>query len=133
MNYLVTGGTGSFGKEFIKDQLNTDRTIRNARYGDSLLNQPAKYVDNKLQDLAEKSLGLDQVKTMKDTGINRFRQAGDLLTALDNSAITSVKAENLFNPLKAHSYQDQASQNFTADASNAFGRVNADNSISIIQ
>jgi hypothetical protein len=39
----------------------------------------------------------------------------------------------LINPIKAHNYQEQASQNFTADATNAFGKINADNSISMIQ
>ena len=110
-----------------------EREVRHAQYGNSLLNLPAKTVDNKLQDLVEHSLGLNDVKTMKETGINRFRQAGDLLTSLDNSAITSVSAGNLINPVKAHSCTEQASHNFTSDASQAFGRVNPDNSISMIQ
>ena len=132
-NVYGTPYTDTFAKEKIKDQLDTEREIRNAHYGNSLLNQPAKFVDNKAQDIVEKSLGLDKVQTMKETGINRFRQAGDLLTALDNSAITSVNIGNIFNPIKAHSYTDQASQNFTASSSNAFGRINPDNSISLTQ
>ena len=121
------------GKESIKEQLNKEREIRENTYGKSLLNQPAKYVDNKIQDAVEMALGLNDVKTMKDTGINRFRQAGDILTSLDNSANTSVSVSNLINPVNAHNYQAQASQNFTADATNAFGKINADNSISMIQ
>ena len=70
---------------------------------------------------------------MKETGINRYRQAGDLLTSLDNSAITSVNSSNLINPLKAHNYQEQASHNFTSDPSQAFGKINPDNTISITQ
>jgi hypothetical protein len=123
----------ALGKESIKDQLNKEREIRENTYGKSLLNQPAKYVDNKIQDAVEMALGLNDVKTMKETGINRFRQGGDILTSLDNSAITSVNATNLINPIKAHNYQEQASQNFTADPTNAFGKINADNSISLIQ
>ena len=121
------------GKESIKEQLNKEREIRENTYGKSLLNQPAKYVDNKIQDAVEMALGLNDVKTMKETGINRYRQAGDLLTSLDNSAFTSVNPSNLINPIKAHNYQEQASQNFTADPTNAFGKINADNSISLIQ
>ena len=113
--------------------MNKEREIRENTYGKSLLNQPAKYVDNKIQDAVEMALGLNDVKTMKDTGIHRFRQAGDILTSLDNSAITSVSASHLINPIKAHNYQEQASQNFTADPTNAFGRINPDKSISIIQ
>ncbi len=113
--------------------MNKEREIREHTYGKSLLNQPAKYVDNKIQDAVEMALGLKDVKTMKETGINRYRQAGDILTSLDNSAFTSVNASNLINPHKAHNYQEQASQKFTADPTNAFGKINADNSISLIQ
>ena len=70
---------------------------------------------------------------MKDTGINRHRQAGDLLTSLDNSAITSINPSNLLNPIKAHNYQEQSSAISTADPINAFGRINPDKSISMIQ
>lgn len=132
-NVYGTPYADPLAKETIKEQLNTEREIRNKQYGDSILAQPAKFVDNKMQDLAEFSLGLSDVKTMSDTGIKRFRQAGDILTSLDNSAITTVNKENLLNPIKAHSYEEQASQNFTADQSKAFGRVNPDNSVSIIQ
>ena len=52
-----------------------------------------KGVDNKLQDLVEQSLGVNGVKTMKETGINRYRQAGDLLTSLDHSAWTSFQSD----------------------------------------
>ena len=114
----------ALGKESIKDQLNKEREIRENTYGKSLLNQPAKYVDNKIQDAVEMALGLNDVKTMKETGINRYRQAGDILTSLDNSAITSVNASNLINPIKAHNYQEQASQNFTADSTNSNSKLN---------
>ncbi len=113
--------------------MNKEQEIRENTYGTSLLNQPAKYVDNKIQDAVEMALGLNDVNTRKETGINRYRQAGDLLTSLDNSAFTSVNPSNLINPIKAHNYQEQASQNFTADPTNAFGNINADNSISMIQ
>ena len=121
------------GKESIKYQLNKEREIRENTYGKSLLNQPAKYVDNKIQDAVEMALGLNDVKTMKETGINRYRQAGDILTSLDNSAFTSVNPSNLLNPIKAHNFEEQSSHNFTADPTNAFGKINADNSISLIQ
>lgn len=123
----------AFGKETIKEQLNKEREIRDAKYGDSILNAPGKWVDNKLQDLVKQSLGVNDVKTMKETGINRYRQAGDLLTSLDNSAWTSFQSDKILNPVKAHSYKEQASQIITGDSSKAFGRVNPDNSISLIQ
>ena len=47
--------------------------------------------------------------------------------------LLSVNALNLINPLKAHDFTEQASQNFTSEPSQAFGRVNPDNSISMIQ
>ena len=49
------------GKESIKEQLNKEREIRENTYGKSLLNQPAKYVDNKIQDAVEMALGLNDV------------------------------------------------------------------------
>ena len=121
--------SGAFGKYTIKEQLNKEREIRNAKNGDSILNAPGKWVDNKLQDLVEKSLGVNDVKTMKETGINRYRQAGDLLTSLDNSAWTSFQSDKILNPVAAHSYKEQASRTVTGDSSKAFGRVNPDNSI----
>ena len=97
------------------------------------MGKAGKYYDNKIQDAVEMALGLNDVKTMKDTGINRYRQAGDLLTSLDNSAIASINPSNLLNPIKAHNYQEQASAISTADPTNAFGRINPDKSISVIQ
>ena len=122
-----------FGKEIIKDQLDQNRENINNSYGDSILGKVGEFYDNTIQDAVEMALGVNDVKTMKETGINRYRQAGDLLTSLDNSAFTSVNPSNLINPIKAHNYQEQASQNFTADSTNAFGKINADNSISLIQ
>ena len=122
-----------FAKELIKDHLNETRKGIDYRYDNSLLGRAGKYYDNKVQDAVEMALGLNDVKTMKDTGINRYRQAGDLLTSLDNSAITSIDTSNLLNPIKAHNYSQQASAISTVDPSNAYGRVNPDNSISMIQ
>ena len=69
---------------------------------------------------------------MKETGLHRYRQAGDLLTSLDNSASTSVQSDNLFNPLQAHIYKEQASHMVTGDSSKAFGRVSPDNSMPLL-
>jgi len=122
-----------FAKESIKEQMNKDREFINNKYGSSILNAPAKWIDNKFQDLAEKALGVDSVKTMQETGINRYRQAGDILTSLDNSAFTSIQADKIFNPVKAHTYTDQASQIITSDPTEAFGYINPDETISLIQ
>ena len=107
--------------------MDQNRENINNSYGDSILGKVGKFYDNKIQDAVEMALGVNDVKTMKETGINRYRQAGDLLTSLDNSAITSVNASNLINQIKAHDFTEQASQNFTSDPSQAFGRINPDN------
>ena len=73
------------------------------------------------------------MKTTKETGINRHRQAGDLLTSLDNSAWTSFQSDKILNPVAAHSYKEQASHVVTGDSSKALGRVDPDNSPSLIQ
>ena len=52
--------------------MNKEKEIRENTYGKSLLNQPAKYVDNKIQDAVEMAAGLNDVKTMKETGINIY-------------------------------------------------------------
>ncbi len=118
-----------FGKERGKDFLNEERETRNARYGDQWYNQPAKFVDNKAQDLVEKVTGMDQVKGVKETGIQRFRKAGDPISILDNSAQTSMPS----NLLTAHDYHDIAHDHFTANPSNAYGYVTPDGKTALFQ
>jgi hypothetical protein len=117
------------GKERAKDFLNEERETRNARYGDQWYNQPAKFVDNKAQDLVEKVTGMDQVKGVKETGIQRFRQAGDPISILDNSAQTSMPS----NLLKAHDYHDIAQDHFAVNPSNAYGYVTPDGKTALFQ
>ena len=67
------------------------------------------------------------------SNLNRYRIAGDILASLDNSASTKFIPSKLFNPIGAHSFQEQGSKNFASDASQAFGKVANDGSLLLFQ
>ena len=75
-----------FGKEIAKHFLNDQRYYRNQLYGDKWYNQPAKFVDNKLQDVFEIGLGLSDVKGIKESGFERYANRGDPVAKVDSSA-----------------------------------------------
>ena len=64
---------------------------------------------------------------MKDTGINRYRVAGDLLKAFDTSASTKLIPSKLLNPIAAHSFEEQAANR--SDPTRALEKVANDGSI----
>ncbi len=59
-----------FGKEATQDFPNDQRNHRNQLYGDKWYNQPAKFVDDKVQDVFERGFGLSDVKCQRES---RFR------------------------------------------------------------
>jgi len=58
---------------------------------------------------------MDQVKGVKETGIQRFRHAGDVISSL------------------AHDYHDIAMDDFAADPSKAYGHVTPDGATVLFQ
>ena len=76
---------------------------------------------------------VDILGTQPKNGINRYRVAGDLLAALDNGASTKIIPSKLFNPIGAHSFEEQGSKNFTSNGIGAYGSTNLDGSISLFQ
>ncbi len=94
-------------------------------YGNEWTNVSARYVDNK-----EDALGIEKVKSTKDTGFERFRNLGDLVAAGDNSATISILKDPWnYNTLFHQTYQNQASQFTTPDNTTTNGWVNSDKSI----
>jgi hypothetical protein len=57
----------TLGEEATKDFLSDQRNYRNQLYGDTWYNQPAKFVDDKCQDVLERGLGFRAVKGMKES------------------------------------------------------------------
>ncbi len=74
----------------IKGVLQDVRETRNAQYGDDWKNVPEKLVNNAYQDLVEQALGLDDVKSYKETGIEQVRALGDPIAGFNNSAMTTI-------------------------------------------
>ena len=114
--------------------MNKSRKERNDFYKDrSFIERGAKanWLQDKEQDVFEWWTGMDKVKGVTDTGFTRYRSAFDLVSALDNSAKTSIHTDPWNYLSFTHDYHPQASQNFTASTDNAFGWKNQDGSISL--
>ena len=126
-----------FGRAKIKTALQTEREIRNAQYGDKISNIPEKFVNDKFQNIIETALGLDDIKTSKDTGIQQIRAAGDIVAGLNNGADVTVVpsvSDVLSKNTLTHSYDLTAQYSTTKDTSQyANGFVNDDKSISLVQ
>ena len=114
----IEGGNGYgapifdvFGRSRIREFLQEQRESRNGRYGDKWYNQPSKIADNIYQDLLEKALATDSVRSYKETGIDQHRTLGDPIAALNNSAFTSVSSisDILSKNTLTHSYELTAS------------------------
>jgi hypothetical protein len=117
------------GKDAIKSFLESQRTYNNNIYGDKWYNAPAKFVDNKLMNLVESAIGVQNADEHK--GINRYRNAGDIVAIADNSAITAIHPNPFSKSSFVHDYSNQASQNSVVDTKNVNGWVNADKTISL--
>ena len=76
---------------------------------------------------------VDILGTQQKKGINRYRLGGDLLAVLDNGASTKIIPSKMYNPIAAHSFEEQGSKNFTSNGIGAYGKLNLDNSISLYQ
>ena len=72
--------------------------------------------------------GMDQVKGVKETGIQRFRQAGDPISILDNSAQTSFPTS-----INAHDYKEIANDHFMSNPSKAYGYTTPDGQTALFQ
>ena len=77
-----------FARSKMKNILQDEKATRDAQYGDDIKNIPEKIVNDAYQGLIEKALGLDNVKSVKDTGIEQIRLIGDPVASLNNSATT---------------------------------------------
>ena len=124
----IIGGNGYgspivdvFGRSKIKGFLQNEREARNAGYGDKWFNKPEKMVNNVYQDVVETALGLDGIKTTKDTGIEQHRTAFDPVASLNNSATTIVPSisDVLSKNTLTHSYELTASNISTSKDSTA--------------
>ena len=126
-----------FGRAKIKTALQTEREVRNAQYGDKISNVPEKFVNDKFQNVIETALGLDDIKTSKDTGIQQIRAAGDIVAGLNNGADVTVVpsvSDVLSKNTLTHSYDLTAQYSTTKDTTQyANGFVNDDKSISLVQ
>lgn len=140
----IEGGNGYgapivdvFGRAKIKGFLQNERETRNVGYGDKWFNKPEKMVNNIYQDVVETALGLDGIKTTKDTGIEQHRTAFDPVSALNNSATTTFSSisDVLSKNTLTHSYELSASNISTSKGttSAANGWVNDDKTISLFQ
>jgi len=140
----IEGGNGYgapivdvFGRAKIKGFLQNERETRNARYGDKWYNKPEKIVNNVYQDVVETALGLDGIKTTKDTGIEQHRTAFDPVASLNNSATTTFSSisDVLSKNTLTHSYELSASNISTSKGTTAAdnGWVNDDKTISLFQ
>ncbi|MFY8159937.1 MAG: hypothetical protein ACOVNU_01280, partial [Candidatus Kapaibacteriota bacterium] len=140
----IEGGNGYgapivdvFGRAKIKGFLQNERETRNARYGDKWYNKPEKIVNNVYQDVVETALGLDGIKTTKDTGIEQHRTAFDPVASLNNSATTTFSSisDVLSKNTLTHSYELTASNISTSKGTTAAanGWVNDDKTISLFQ
>lgn len=120
-----------FGKEAAKDFLNDQRNYRNQLYGDKWYNQPAKFVDNKLQDLVEKEVGLSDVKGVKDSGFERYANRGDPVAVFDSSATRETHPDPWSHKSFTHDYHNLAGDKFTSNPTNAYGWENPDGTVSL--
>ena len=124
----IIGGNGYgspivdvFGRSKIKGFLQNEREARNASYGDKWFNKPEKMVNNVYQDVVETALGLDGIKTTKDTGIEQHRTAFDPVAGFNNSATTTFSSisDVLSKNTLTHSYELTASNISTSKDSSA--------------
>ena len=126
-----------FGRAALKGIFQNMRTFRNAIYDDGWQHVPAKFISNKVQDIAEEALGLNNFKSTNETGITEVRAAGDPIAALNNSAVTIVPSisDVLQNKTLTHSYNLTASQFSTSTGAKGYanGFENQDGSFSLRQ
>lgn len=124
----IIGGNGYgspivdvFGRSKIKGFLQNEREARNAAYSDKWFNKPEKIVNNVYQDVVETALGLEGIKTTKDTGIEQHRTAFDPVASLNNSATTTFSSisDVLSKNTLTHSYELTASNISTSKDSTA--------------
>jgi undecaprenyl pyrophosphate phosphatase UppP len=78
---------------------------------DKWFNKPEKMVNKVIQDQIESALGLDSVKTSKETGIEQHRTIFDPIAGFNNSATTIVPSisDVLSKNTLTHSYELTAS------------------------
>ena len=103
-----------FARSKMKNILQDEKATRDAQYGDDIKNIPEKIVNDAYQGLIEKALGLNNVKSVKDTGIEEIRLVGDPVASLNNSATTLTASidDILSKNTLTHSY-DLTASNFS--------------------
>ena len=125
----IIGGNGYgapivdvFGRAKIKQFIQNEKDMKNIIYDpDKWYDRPEKMVNKVIQDQIESALGLDSVKTSKETGIEQHRTAGDIVAALNNSATTTFSSipDILSKNTLTHSYELTASNISTSKDSTA--------------
>jgi len=97
------------GMDKIKDTFKEMRRERDDYYKDKFFVEKAvNWVYDREQDVLEKLTGLDQPQSAD--GIDRYRNVGDLVAMLDNSAKTSIQPNPFQYGTLMHDYHDEASQ-----------------------
>lgn len=141
----IIGGNGYgapivdvFGRAKIKQFIQNEKDVKNIIHDpDKWYDRPEKMVNKVFQDQIESALGLDSVKTSKETGIEQHRTAGDIVSAFNNSATTTFSSisDVLSKNTLTHSYELTASNISTSKDSTAAanGWVNDDKTISLFQ
>ena len=82
-----------FGKQELKDRLNSFNALRNAEYeGQTWKNPVEKWLEDKVVDKGASLLGLDQVKGLRERNVRRI--AGDW----DPAAMLDASAERVYDP-----------------------------------
>jgi hypothetical protein len=125
----IIGGNGYgapivdvFGRAKIKQFIQNEKDLKNIIYApDKWYDKPEKMVNKVIQDQIESALGLDSVKTSKETGIEQHRTAGDIVASLNNSATTTFSSipDILSKNTLTHSYELTASNISTSKDSTA--------------
>lgn len=111
-----------FGRAKIKQFIQNEKDMKNIIYDpDKWYDRPEKMVNKVIQDQIESALGLNTVKTSKETGIEQHRTAGDIVASLNNSATTTFSSipDILSKNTLTHSYELTASNISTSKDSTA--------------
>lgn len=124
-----------FGRSSAKTFLEGEQAKRDA--DKDWRNVPENLVNSGFEYLIGKGLGLDSVKTPKETGIQQYRTAGDLVAGFNNSATTTIAPISDIIKYKTltHSYNLTASHYSTSSetTAQANGFINDDKSMSLLQ
>ncbi len=125
----IIGGNGYgspivdvFGRAKIKQIIQSEKDVKDVIYNpEKWTDKPENMVNKVFQDQIQSALGLDGVKTSKDTGIEQHRTIFDPVASLNNSATTIIPSisDVLSKNTLTHSYELTASNISTSKESSA--------------